>query len=501
MATTARAAERPTPAAFARRPVLMVAGAAGLLLAVFSGRYGYHRDELYFRVAGRHPDWGYPDQPPLVPLLARGITEVFGDSLVLLRLPSALAVAAGVVVAALTARELGGGRRAQLMTAGAFAVCPFFLAVGHLLSTATFDLLSSAVLVWLAVRWVRTRDQRLLLVIGAVAGLASNVKYLAGFLLGALVCGLLAVGPRDFLRRPMTYAGAAVAVAAMLPGLLWQARHGWPQLEMSERIAAEGDFGGRVGFLPFQLILTGVVLSWLWLYGLWRLFRSPELAPFRFLGCAYLLSCGVFLLTAGKPYYLAGLWPALWAAGAVEVERRSAPRGWAWAVSPPAYAITAVVAAALTLPVYSVSVLADTPQPAINADAAETVGWPRLVAEAARVHRSLPPAERARAVVFTVNYGQAGALDRYGPRFGLPRPYSGHNGYWHFGRPPETGGPVIVVGGEAPLLRRHWSEVTMAGRVDNGVGLDNDEQGTPVWICRGQREPWAVLWPRLKHLD
>jgi 4-amino-4-deoxy-L-arabinose transferase-like glycosyltransferase len=490
------------PAAIAWRPVLLIAGALGAVLLVLSARYGYHRDELYFRVAGRHLDWGYPDQPPLVPLIARAVTAVFGDSLVMLRVPSALAAATGVVVAALTARELGGARRAQLLTAGAYAVCPFAVAIGHILSTATFDVLLSTVVAWLAVRWVRTRDHRLLLAIGAVAGLAVNVKYLAGLLLAALVAGLLLAGPRDFLRRPALFAGAAVLVLAALPGLLWQARHGWPQLEMSERIAEEGDFGGRVGFIPFQLLLTGVVLSWLWVYGLWRLLRSSDLARHRFLGYGYLLLCAVFLVTAGKPYYLAGLWAALWAAGAVEVERRGAPRGWGWAISVPAYAITAVITMATTLPVYPVGMLADTPQPAINADASETVGWPRFAAEVARVYRALPPAERSRAVIFTANYGEAGALDRYGPALGLPRPYSPHNGYWYFGRPADTGGPVIVVGPEGPAqLQQYWAEVTVAGRIDNGVGLDNEEQGLPVWVCRGQREPWAVLWPRLKHLS
>lgn len=484
------------------RPVLAMAAALGAVLLVLAARYGYHRDELYFRAAGRHLDWGYPDQPALVPLVARAITELFGDSLVLLRVPSALLTAAGVVLAALTARELGGGRRAQLLTAGAYAVCPFIVATGHLFSTATFDVFASTALVWLVVRWTRVRDGWSPLAAGIVAAVALNVKYLVVFLAAALVAGLLINGPRDFLRRPATFAGAAVAVLAALPGLFWQARHGWPQLEMSEQIAAEADFGGRPGFLPFQLVLTGVVLSWLWIHGLWRLFRSPDLARVRFLGWTYLLLALVFLVTAGKPYYLAGLWAALWAAGAVEIERRGAPRGAGWAVSVPAYAITGITTVLTTLPVYPVDLLARTPQPYINADAAETVGWPRLVAEVARVHRSLPEDERSQAVIMTVNYGEAGAIDRYGLALGLPRAYSGHNGYRYFGHPPDTGGPVVFVGAEsASGLLRFWTDVTVAGRVDNGVGLDNEEQGAAVWICRGPRAPWRELWPRLAHLS
>ncbi|MFB4304249.1 ArnT family glycosyltransferase [Actinomadura sp. NTSP31] len=490
--------------ALAWRPVLLIAGVLGALLLAVAARYGYHRDELYFRVAGRHPAWGYPDQPPLLPLLTRAVTEAFGDTLVALRVPAAVFSAAGVVVAALTAREMGGRRRAQLLTAASYAVCPFVVAVGHTFYTATLDLLLSTALVWLVVRWVRTSDQRMLLAAGAVAAAALSVKYLAGFLLAALVVGLLVSGPRDFLRRPMLAAGAAVIAIAVLPGVLWQARHGWPQVDMAGEIADSGDFAGRPGFVPFQILMTGILPSWLWIYGLWRTYRSEGLRPFRFLGHAYLLLNVVFIATGGKPYYLAGLWAALWAAGAVEIERHGAPRGWGWAATVPAYAVTAVCSIALTLPVYPVKWLADTPQPAVNADSAETVGWPRFAREVARAYGALPPDERARATIVVGNYGEAGALDRYGRKLGLPRAYSGHNGFWYFGRPPDTGGPTILVGpddvAEGARLNRYWTDVRAVGRIDDGVGLDNEEQGKPVWVCRGQRAPWTRLWPDFKAL-
>ncbi|MDL4817855.1 ArnT family glycosyltransferase [Actinomadura opuntiae] len=490
--------------ALAWRPVLLIAGVLGALLIAVAARYGYHRDELYFRVAGRHPAWGYPDQPPLLPLLARAVTEAFGDTLVALRVPAAVFSAAGVVVAALTAREMGGRRRAQLLTAVSYAVCPIVVAVGHTFSTATLDLLLSTALVWIVIRWVRTSDQRMLLAAGAVAAAALNVKYLAGFLLVALAVGLLVSGPRDFVRRPMLAAGAAVVAIAVLPGVVWQARHGWPQVDMAGEIAGRGDFGGRPGFVPFQILMTGILPSWLWIYGLWRTYRSDGLRPFRFLGHAYLLLNVVFIATGGKPYYLAGLWAALWAAGAVEVERHGAPRGWGWAATVPAYAVTAVCSIALTLPVYPVKWLADTPQPVVNPDSAETVGWPRFAREVARVHRTLPPDERAKATIVVGNYGEAGALDRYGPGLGLPRAYSGHTGFWYFGRPPDTGGPTIVVGpedlAEGARLHRYWTDVRAVGRIDDGVGLDNQEQGKPVWVCRGQRAPWTQLWPEFKSL-
>ncbi|MFI0370551.1 ArnT family glycosyltransferase [Actinomadura sp. 1N219] len=507
-AASGRPVEIPRPAAsaaFAWRPVLLIAGVLGVVLLAVSARYGYHRDELYFRVAGRHLAWGYPDQPPLMPLIARAVTAVFGDSVVALRVPSALFAAASVVVAGLTAREMGGGRRAQLLTVGAYAVCPFAVAAGHLFSTATLDLLLSMTIVWLALRWVRTRDQRLLLAVGVVAALALNVKYLAPFLLVALVAGLLVSGPREFLRRPMLAAGALVAAAAAVPGLLWQADHGWPQLDMASAIADNADFGGRPGFIPFQILLTGIFPSWLWIYGLWRTYRSDDLRTFRFVGHAYVLLTVLFLITAGKPYYVSGLWAALWAAGAVEIERNGAPRGFGWLASVPVYAITAVTTVLLTLPVYPVKQLAGTPQPAVNGDSSETVGWPRFAAQVARVYGALPPDERSKATIVVSNYGEAGALDKYGPDLGLPRAYSGHNGYWYFGRPADTGGPAVVVGPEtvagASYLRQFWTDVRPVSRVDNGVDLDNQAQGKPIWVCRGQRAPWPELWPRLKRLS
>jgi 4-amino-4-deoxy-L-arabinose transferase-like glycosyltransferase len=454
---------------------------------------------LYFLVAGRHLDWGYPDQPPLLPLIMRLVTAVFGDSIVAVRFPAAAMSAAGVVVAALTAREMGGGRRGQVLTATAYAVCPFLLAAGHTFYTATVDVFLTSTLVWVVVGWVRTRDQWLLLAAGAVAGVAVQVKYLVVLVLAGIVTGVLISGPREVLRRPMLWAGAAAAVAAAVPGLIWQYRNGWPQLAMTRVIADTGDFGGRAGFIPYQLLMTGVVLSVPAIWGLWGLFRAPQLRPFRFLGWAFLLLNVVFLVTGGKPYYLAGLWAALWAAGSVLVERRTGPSRWDWVTSAPVYAVTGLVAGLLTLPVYPVARLAGTPQPLINPPSAETVGWPRLAEQVTRVYRNLPAAERPRVTILASNYGEAGALDLYGRPLGLPPVYSGHTGFWYFGLPAIDDGTTIAVGFGKQDMDRFWSQVTLAGTLDNGVGLGNLEQGLPVWVCRGQRAPWSVLWPSFRY--
>jgi hypothetical protein len=298
--------------------------------------------------------------------------------------------------------------------------------------------------------------------------------------------------------------GAALAAAIWLPNLLWQARNGWPQLELSRAIAAGGSGTSepRWLFIPFQLVLISPFLVPVWVAGLVLLLRDPELRRVRAFAVAYLVLLVIFLITAGKPYYLGGLYPVLLAAGAGPtmswLRNRAA---WLRAVLlGVGFAISAAVATILMLPLVPAEALPDTPIVAVNYDAGETVGWPQLAGAVAAVHRSLPPAEQANAVLLTENYGEAGALDHYGPEHGLPPAYSGHNAYWTWGPPTEGSGPVIAVGLSVEQLQQFFASVLPAGQVDNGLGLENDEQGEPIFVCRQQRQPWAVLWPRLRHV-
>lgn len=462
------------------RPVLAVAAAGGVVLTALSARYGYHRDELYFHALGSHPAWGYPDQPPLVPLYAAAA----GGSLVLLRLPATLAYMAGAVLTALIAREMGGDRRAQVLAALSWAVAPALVIGGHLLQPAIFDVVAWTAVTLLVTRWVRVRDDRLLLGVGLVTAVDLQIKFLIEVFLAALAAGVLLAGPRQLLRRPLLYAGGAVALLACLPGLWWQARHGWPQIEMGRVIAAKGTDGGRFGFLPYQLLDTGIITAPVWIAGLVRLWRGP----WRLFAWAYGVLLVIFLVTGGKHYYMMGAYPALWAAGAQVMAGRRFP-----AVP---YAVMAAISVALLLPVYPVRVLHATPEGAISYDARETVGWPALAATVARVYR---PGD----VIVTADYGAAGAIDRYGPARGLPRAYSGHNGLWYTGRPPDRPRParVLFVRADRTDLLRFWTDVRLAATIDDGVALDNEEQGQRIWACQGQRLPWSALWPQLKHLS
>ncbi|NUT36351.1 MAG: hypothetical protein HOV79_25120 [Hamadaea sp.] len=473
----------------------------------FSGRYGFHRDELYYLTAGRHPAFGYDDQPPLVPLWA-GFTAWAGDAwpdtlqLMLLRLPSVLAIMGVVLFAGLITAEIGGGRRAQLLAALAIAVAPVAVVSGHLLSTTIFDLLVWSAMAWLVARWLRGRDDRLLLALGAVTGVGLQIKNLPLIFAAALVAGLLIAGPRDVFRRRQLWAGGLIALLIWAPNLWWQSSHGWPQVDMMSVIREDADWGGRAGLLPFQILLLGPAILFVWAPGLWRLLRSPQARPFRALGWAWVVVLVLVFATGGREYYPAGAYPALLASGAIAVDGWLARKPGRRSTVVVAAGLTAVSTVGLSLPVYPVAMLHATPQPAVNYDAGETVGWPAFARQVAAVHQGLPEAERRTAILLAGNYGEAGALDHYGPELGLPAVYSGHLAYWRWGPPPEGAGPVLVVGygWDEAVLRRECAEVTHAATVDNGVELDNEEQGANVWICRGLRRPWAELWPDLRHM-
>lgn len=480
------------------RSVLLIGGAVTALLVAFASGYGYHRDELYFLAAGRRLDWAYVDQGPLTPLIARAMSGLSGGSLTVLRLPSAVAAGATVVLTGLLARELGGSRRGQAVAAACAAVGVIVLFNGHLLSTSTFDLLAWAAVTWLAVRAVRTGDGRLWPAAGLVLGLGLLNKPLPAFLAAGLLAGVLIAGPRRLLRDRHVWGGALIAVALWSPWLLWQAGHGWPQLDISRSIAAGGSTSSEPWWavVPFQILLISPMLAPVWIAGLVRLFRDPAVRDFRFLAWAWVVLALVFMATAGKPYYLAGLLPALLGAGAVPVdrwlERGRAPARKAALAG--AVALSAVIGATISLPVLPPG--STEPVVAVNEDVGETIGWPQLARTVAGVHRRLPDARRA--VIVTGNYGEAGAIERYGPALGLPRAYSGHNAFHAWGPPPGDG-PVIALGLAPRDRARHLRDCRVAARIDNRAGVENQEQGRPVYVCRAPRRPWPEVWPALRR--
>lgn len=388
-----------------------------------------------------------------------------------------------------------------MIAAACTAVSGFALATGHNVSTTTFDLLSTTVLGWLAVRALLRHSGRDLLAAGAVVGVGFEAKPQVGIVAFVLLCALAAVGPRWPLGSPQLWAGVAVAVVLAAPYLGWQAAHGWPQATVAYNIAGDAE-GGRAGFLPFQLVMVSPLLVPVWVAGLavaWRRFARDLRAvavTYVALGCLYVLG-------DGKAYYLASLYPLLLGIGGVPAAawlsrgRRRLRRGLLTA----AITVSAAVSAIVALPLLPADELQGSATMALNPDIGEQVGWPRLASTVDRVWLLLPARRRAHTVIVTASYGEAGAVDQLGRPLGLPRAYSGHNAYTEWGRPGTVATSVLLLGYSDPASAGpQFTDCQVKAHADNGVGLNNNEQGLPIMLCRPTTS-WTKLWPQLRHYN
>ncbi|MEV3936721.1 glycosyltransferase family 39 protein [Glycomyces sp. NPDC049804] len=463
------------------------------VLAALNGRYDYHRDELYFRML--EPAWGYVDQPPLTPLLGRAAIAVLGDSLWALRFPSILCMVGLLWISALLTRELGGGRAAQALCAWGLSFAGVALAFGHQLTTNAVDLLVWTAALLFAVRAL-LRGERWWLAVGAVAGIGLYNKHLVVLLLLSLGLALLAVGPRQALASKWLWAGAALALVIGSPNLVYQAAHGWPQLEMASAINETDGTENRILLLPFQFLLLGLFLVPVWIAGIVALLRRPEWRPVRALAVAYPILLALTLASGGQFYYPMGLVVALYAVGCVPVANWAATRSRRLTLVI-GVGLNSAVSALVALPLLPVGVVGATPVPAMNSSVPDGVGWRAYTDQVEAVVDALPAADGARAAILTSNYGEAGALVRYGE--GLPPVYSGHNALHAYGPPPAETDTVVTVGMDLAALLPHFDSCEQAGYLDNGVGVENEEQGRPIAVCRGPVQAWDALWPEFQH--
>jgi 4-amino-4-deoxy-L-arabinose transferase-like glycosyltransferase len=473
------------PAPIAWRRILPAIVVVVVLLSAFSNGYGFERDELYFSML--RPAWGYVDQPPLVPLVSHGLTSLVGGSPWLLRVPATLCAAGLVLLTALLARELGGGKKAQTWAAWGIATTAAVTVFGHVLLTSTPDLVFWPAVCLCVLRAERRDRPAWWLAAGAIAGLATYNKLLVGVLLVGIALGLLVLGPRRRLLSPYVWGGAAIALVVALPNLLYQVANGWPELEMGRALSDHNAGDVRVSMWELLVLLLGPPMVVIWVAGLRALGRDPRL---RFLVVAFAVLVVFTFVSGTQAYYPLFFMPVPFAAGIVAMERHLAR---VWGVL---FAVNGLVSVVLGLPLVPVGSVGSTPIANINQTVADSVGWPAYADQIGGVYDALP--DRRTAVVYASNYGEAGAVHRYLP--GAPV-YSAQNGLYDQARPPAAASTVVVVGGQWHEMHRFFGSCRLQTRLDNGVGVDNEEQGEPVGVCQGPRLTWPQLWPRLRHLD
>jgi hypothetical protein len=489
-------------------PAVLAASAILLHLAC-AGRYGFFRDELYFVACGKRLAWGYVDQPPLVAAAARLGWWLSGEggSVLAFRLPAILAHAGTILVAAALARELGGGAPAMALASAAVAVSAVNLAQGHLLTMNVFEILLWSGTALAALQAAAGRPRRWL-VAGALLGLALLTKYSAGFLALALLAGLVTTGARRELGSRWLWAGFGIAALLALPAALWQWRNELPFLELIRNGQLHKNAPISAGQLLGTVVLEEGIFGFpLAVLGLGALLfrREGDPSRLRFVGVALGLIAAALVSLGGKPYYFAPLFPPLFAAGARELERRlPASAFWRWSPLPLALAL-GVPGVPMAIPLLAPEALVAWQErlgmapprlehshtAPISQHFADQLGWEERAAAVAAAWARLPEADRARAVVFTTNYGRAAAIELLGRRLGLPQPVSGHNNYYLWGFPPGQHDVVLAVGGRTEDHARSFAEVVMVGRTPSIPYGIPGESDIPIYLLRRPTRPLA----------
>lgn len=392
--------------------VVAMAAAVLVLHLATNARYDSHRDSLYYMDSARHPAWGYVDYPPVTPAIARLSLWLFGPSVWGLRLWPSLAGAVMVVLAALIARELGGGRTARILAAVGAATSLVLLGANWLFQTVTFDQLIWLTCLWLVARLLRTGDRRLWLALGLAVGVGLETKYTIVALVAGLGLGTVFTPLRRDLASPWPWIAVVIAVVIFLPNLAWQVANGWPSVEytLNHKSTQSVDFS-PLTFLSEQLALIGPLALPVWGAGMFWLWRDSGR---RTLGIAAAFPVVLYLF-AGKSYYVGPLHPFLIAAGACAIEAwTTTPARWLRPAAAVALVVQALVLLPLTLPLLPESTMATSQLASVRKDFADTIGWRDLVGQIARIYDAIPPSERRSVVIITDNYGEAGAINTYG---------------------------------------------------------------------------------------
>lgn len=480
-------------------PVLAIAALFGTAHVLTNGQYGFHRDEWQFLSDAQHLDWGFVPYPPLTAALEYIGLKLFGLSLVGLRLFSVLAQVLVILAGGLMARDLGGGRLAQVFTAIAVALSPLPMFEATEFQYSSFDMLWWVLIAWCVIRLLRDDEPRWWVAIGIFAGLGLQTKYSIAFELAGVLVGVLLTDARRYVMNGWFWFGGAIALLIFVPNVLWLIRHDFVSYHFLQGIHARDVHAGRAdGFLRDQfLINANLFAAPVWLAGLFAYFRHRR---YRMLAWMYVVPLLLFLLARGRFYYTCGAYPMLLAMGSVVSEQWLRHLRSAWRVGITSFVWAGVIAigvyAALRIvPIASSGPLRDFALQN-NGDLREEVGWNEIVARVAAIRDALPAEQQAKLGIAVGNYGEYGAIAMLGPRYHLSMPISTINSGWLRGYPRTPPTTLIVLGSSLERADELFTDCRVAGHTANALGVANEEsQDHPdILVCGPMRKPWGELW-------
>jgi hypothetical protein len=505
----------------------MIAFLAGLftfaLHAATAWRYGYFRDELYFIACAHHLAWGYVDQPPLV-AMAAWLAIPFGDSLIALRALPIIASALATVVAVAIARDLGGGRYARILAAVGVALMPAYLALGNLLTTTSFESLSWTLVAWIAIRLIRAPSPaerpRLWIYLSLAAAFGLYGKYSMALALGCFLAGLLLTPQRRILSTLWFPIAIVATFVLVLPNFVWQAAHGFPFIDVLRGDAAHRHpfnnglvlesrdlASNTIAYIGEQIVYTNPVAVPVWVAGLVGPFLVQRLRDVRFVSFAWVLLAIVAVVLQAKGYYTTGIYAALLAVGAVVVERAVS---WLRISALAVICAVALVSMPMSIPVLSIpQFLAysktlgltgrdGTPVHLIQPLYAEQFGWDRLARDVSKIYFAIPPGTRALTAVYADTYADAGAIDFFGPHYGLPKAISSQNTYWLWGPRDYDGQTLIAIGASRiDLLKTHYEQCQLVAESTEPLKWVV-EGPSPIYFCTGAKQPFNEIWNDLR---
>jgi hypothetical protein len=485
------------------RDILLLLGISlsDLLLHLFTnGQYGFHRDELYIMDCSKHLAFGYADMPPLTPFFAKLTINLLGETLQGLRFFPALLSSVIVFLTGLMTKEMGGKTFAQIMASLTIIVSPIYLVAGTQFQTIPVDQFFWVLTCYLFIRYINTRNQRLWLLIGFVVGFGLLAKYSIAFLSLAIFIGILTSKQRKLFTGKWIWFGILIGLFIFLPNIIWQIRNGFPVLEHMQALRKE-ESTPTIQFLIEQTFIIHPLTLPIWIAGILFFIFSEQVRMYRVLVWIYFIPLLAFLLLKGQSYYMGPAYPVLLAAGSIILEIKILQKqiNWVKYAIPILLIVSSVITSPLWLPVLSIEKMKKFGIADISYDFREMIGWPELVSSVSGVYNNLPIEEQKNTIIITGNYGEAGSINHFGPKFGLPAAASGIGSYYYWGPGNPYASTVLVIGYSVDFLKKHFYEVTVEEVFRNKYGINNEEQGTLIILCRKPNKPISEMWPEFKH--